>query len=275
MNAATTRSAGGTACSTFRGAQVQRPAVKCSALRLPVSKPTLVDVPVSNHGARVRHIIYLKGLEEEFDVVSPAELGGFGSEQFIALNPQNKMPILLLPNGQSLPESEVIAQYVLDKFSGQGPAMMAADPESRAIATLAARIHDQYITPIQACLYRKFEAPERAAMLAQLVKQLDVLEGVCVGPYIAGPQVTAADSALMPTFVFLTFILPRYFGWRDVFVGRPKLAAWWGRMQQDAASKRVIEEVMGGLESWAVKNRWEDLGIVQQVQQHKELQWVY
>jgi glutathione S-transferase len=55
----------------------------------------------------VRHIIYLKGLEDEFDVVSPAELGGFGSEQFIALNPQNKMPILLLPNGQSLPESEV------------------------------------------------------------------------------------------------------------------------------------------------------------------------
>jgi hypothetical protein len=44
---------------------------------------------------------------------------------------------------------QVIAQYVLDKYSGQGPAMMAADPESRAIATLAARIHDQYITPIQ------------------------------------------------------------------------------------------------------------------------------
>lgn len=108
----------------------------CSALRLPVSKPTLVDVPVSNHGARVgsrgelgylvglqlgqrqhapfsaalaqvRHIIYNKGLENEFDVVSPAELGGLGSEQYMALNPQNKMPLLLLPNGQSLPESEV------------------------------------------------------------------------------------------------------------------------------------------------------------------------
>lgn len=48
-----------------------------------------------------------------------------------------------------LPRPQVIAQYVLDKYSGQGPAMMAADPESRAIATLAARIHDQYITPIQ------------------------------------------------------------------------------------------------------------------------------
>lgn len=44
---------------------------------------------------------------------------------------------------------QVIAQYILDKYSGAGPSMMAADPESRAIATLAARIHDQYITPIQ------------------------------------------------------------------------------------------------------------------------------
>jgi hypothetical protein len=38
---------------------------------------------------------------------------------------------------------------------------------------------------------------------------------------------------------------------------------------------QVIDEVTGGLESWAAKNRWEDLGIVQQVQEHKELQWVY
>lgn len=94
---------------------------------------------------------------------------------------------------------------------------------------------------LQACLYRKFDAPQRASMLAQLVKQLDVLEGVCVGPFIAGQQLTAGDSALMPTFVFLTFILPRYFGWNDVFAGRPKLAAWWARMQQDPVARRVSE----------------------------------
>lgn len=36
---------------------------------------------------------------------------------------------------------------------------------------------------------------------------------------------------------------------------------------------QVIDEVTGGLEQWASKNRWEDLGIVQQVQEHPELQW--
>lgn len=55
----------------------------------------------------------------------------------------------------------------------------------------------------------------------------------------AGPDITTGDSALFPTVVFMTYILPRYFGWRDVFVGRPKLAAWWGRMQQDEHAKRV------------------------------------
>jgi hypothetical protein len=50
---------------------------------------------------------------------------------------------------------------------------------------------------------------------------------------------TTGDSALFPTFVFFTYILPRYFGWRDVFAGRPKLAAWWALMQQDAHTKRV------------------------------------
>jgi len=38
---------------------------------------------------------------------------------------------------------------------------------------------------------------------------------------------------------------------------------------------QVIDEVTGGLEGWASKNRWEDLGIVQQLQQHPELQWAY
>ncbi|WIA30397.1 hypothetical protein OEZ86_000482 [Tetradesmus obliquus] len=250
----------------------RRTAVIVRAEKFTVTKPTLIDAPVSNHGARVRHVIYAKGLEGEVDIVSPMALGGFGSEQFLAANPQNKMPILLLPDGSSVPESEVIAQYLLDKAGG---GMQAPTPELRAVAALATRIHDQYITPIQACMYRKMEAGERAALLQQLVKQLDVLEGICVGPYIAGPDITTGDSALFPTVVIMTYILPRYFGWRDVFAGRPKLAAWWGRMQQDEHAKRVIAEVTSGLEKWSANNRWSELGIIQQLQQHSEYKWVY
>jgi len=41
------------------------------------SQSTLFDVPVSNHGARVRFVIYKKGLESEFKIESPfGAIGG-------------------------------------------------------------------------------------------------------------------------------------------------------------------------------------------------------
>jgi hypothetical protein len=45
---------------------------------------------------------------------------------------------------------QVIVQYILDKWGNIGPSLLAATPEARATAALAARLHDQYITPIQA-----------------------------------------------------------------------------------------------------------------------------
>ena len=56
------------------------------------SRHTLFDVPVSNNGARCRIILYKKGLpESEVKVVSPADLGGFKSESYLAVNPQGKV----------------------------------------------------------------------------------------------------------------------------------------------------------------------------------------
>eukprot|EP00877_Chromochloris_zofingiensis_P012563 jgi/Chrzof1/7560/Cz02g28130.t1 len=74
---------------------------------LSFAKPTLFDVPVSNHGARVRHVIYFKGLQDTFDIVSPGSVGGLASDAYKSLNPQGKMPLLALPDNTLLPESEV------------------------------------------------------------------------------------------------------------------------------------------------------------------------
>ena len=52
---------------------------------------TLYDAPVSNHGARVRLLLYKKGLEQQVDVVSPGAIGGLRSDEYRALNPQSKM----------------------------------------------------------------------------------------------------------------------------------------------------------------------------------------
>jgi hypothetical protein len=38
---------------------------------------------------------------------------------------------------------------------------------------------------------------------------------------------------------------------------------------------QVIDEVTGGLEKWSANNRWSELGISQQLQQHSEYKWAY
>lgn len=132
-------------------AQTRRTVVVSAA----TAKYTLYDMPVSNHGARVRHVIYAKGLEDEFAIVPPSELGGLGSPEYKKLSPQGKMPLLVLPDGvgggggAALPESEVIVQYICDRFGDRGPSMRAATPELRARAALATRIHDIYVASVQ------------------------------------------------------------------------------------------------------------------------------
>jgi glutathione S-transferase len=88
-------------------------------------------------------------------------------------------------------------------------------------------------------MYRQMDIGQRAKELEQLNFQLDVLEGLAEGPYLVGEELSSADAALFPTFVFMTFILEGIFGWEDVFKGRPKLRAYWDQMNEDVDGKRV------------------------------------
>lgn len=47
------------------------------------------------------------------------------------------------------------------------------------------------------------------------------------------------------------------------------------RFCSSAVCGQVIQEVTGGLEGWSSKNRWEDLGIVQQLRDNPQYKWVY
>lgn len=90
----------------------------------------------------------------------------------------------------------------------------------------------------QVAMYKPMPLEERVAGLADIDRILHDLEALCDGPWLCGANPTTADAAAMPLFVFITFMLPRFFGW-DVFAGRPKLAAWWAAIRQDPHAKRV------------------------------------
>ena len=81
----------------------------------------------------------------------------------------------------------------------------------------------------------------RAEQVKQLAAQLDNLETLVVGPHVVGDELTTADGALFPNMCWMIFILPQFFGWEDVFKGRPKLAACWESIQEDEAAAKVSE----------------------------------
>ncbi|KAL1520148.1 hypothetical protein AB1Y20_023619 [Prymnesium parvum] len=255
-----------------------------------VARPTLLSVDVGNNPARCRMLIYHKGLEAEVDIKSPADYGGTASKEYRALNPQGKIPVLLLPSGDAFFEARVINGYLNDKFASVGPAVGASTPEDRALASLINQVHDLYlaspnssdpaVTANQGALYKSVEqidAASRAAKLAEIDKQLDVLEKLVKGPYAAGESLTEADFALYPTLsCFIAWLLPTVFGWAnpmDDESRRPKLKAWLATVGALPAAQRVKAEVMAGLESWKASGRLDP--IKEQVAANPQFKWIF
>ena len=228
--------------------------------RAPSASARPSNQPVSNFGARPRLVIAWKGLQRDVAVASPSELGGLKSAEYLALNPQGKMPLLTgLPNGRALPESEVIVGYLLDVFAARGPSLRPPTPEGRAAAALLTRLHDTYLGPLQGAMYKEMDVMARVRDIGEIARQLRVLEDAmdAGGPYAAGPELSTADAALFPTFVFYTHMLPAKFGWRSVFTGKPRLERWWAALcaQPDAAAVRADMEA--GLAKWEEAQRWD------------------
>jgi glutathione S-transferase len=255
-------------------------------------KPVLYDLPVSNNGARCRIIIYKKGIEDQVGIKSPMDLGGLKSPEYLKLNPQGKMP-LLVADEITLPESDTISRYLLDRFVDAGPSFVPASPTERARSDLLCRLHDtyvasmrtfalsyvtlshslsmlgiSYITSIQGALY-KATPPfgifgSRLDALKELRKQLHILNDAAdpKGPFLAGAELSLADATVFPTLVFVAHMLPMYATPTDAPFDLtaelgPRLGVWYAHMQtSDPVFKRVHEEIQSALNGWSSKGRW-------------------
>lgn len=181
------------------------------------------------------------------------------------------MPLLVLPCGTAIPESDTISRFILDEYKADGPSFDPGSPLLRARSDLAARILDIYITPNQGCLYKEMTAESRARGITEIAFQLDVIESVLSdgpGHRVCGDRASLGDSAIFPTLCFLVDLLPAIYNWTldDVFKNRPKLRAHWLEMSEsDAAGKKVVGEMREGLKGWSEAGRFDNLGIKAQV----------
>eukprot|EP00640_Fibrocapsa_japonica_P001335 CAMPEP_0113934438 /NCGR_PEP_ID=MMETSP1339-20121228/1760_1 /TAXON_ID=94617 /ORGANISM="Fibrocapsa japonica" /LENGTH=401 /DNA_ID=CAMNT_0000936241 /DNA_START=12 /DNA_END=1217 /DNA_ORIENTATION=- /assembly_acc=CAM_ASM_000762 len=224
----------------------------------------LFDMPISNAGARCRLVIYEKGIEESVKIVSPMDLGGLKSPEYLQLNPQGKMPCLVTKDGTSIPESACVVEYLLETYT-QGPSFRPEDAAARIKDRQIVRHHDMYLQSIQGCMYKAtpdfWGGCSRAEALQKLKTQLAVLEDMvsAEGPFLSGPQMGVSDITVFPTAVFWTEILPAQFGWEMAEVFGPKMQKWWDHMLGLPVGQKVQAEIKGPLDGWAAGGRFDSI----------------
>lgn len=201
----------------------------------------LYQLNLSPYTARVRLICYAKGLDIEF-----AEPPGFRTDAYKAVNPVGKIPALELDDGTVLPESEVICEYLEDRFPE--PPLRPTDPLVAAKARLLARMVDLYVVPAMAPLFGQLQAAEKdQQIIADGISNARTAFGYLehyIGQdgFAAGGALSHADGALIGGLFFATSLLP-LFGLAEPLAETPKLAAYWQAIQKDTIGARLIGEL--------------------------------
>ena len=160
----------------------------------------------SSAAYRVRIALNLKGLAYETMPVHLVKEGGHNRRpEFRAINPQMRVPTLVVPSGDVLIQSLAIIEY-LDETHPEPP-LLPKDPIARAQARALAEIVACDIHPLNnigSLRYLKRELhQEQAAIDAWYhhwaLTGFEAIEAlVRPGPYACGGAVTVADLCLVP-----------------------------------------------------------------------------
>ena len=206
----------------------------------------LYNANLSNFASKCRLAIYEKNAPVE---VTPIPGGDLKSPEYLKIYPLGKTPALAI-EGLVIGESEVINEYLEEKFPT--PALLPKDPESRARVRELSRFHDLYLEPPLRALFPQVNPATRDQKLVdeklkEVVLRVDQLEArLSSGPYALGSMFTLADCALIPTMFFATLLLPML-GGPSVLDTRPKLAAWWAKVQERPTVQKVLGEQQAAL----------------------------
>ena len=214
----------------------------------------LYSVDLSPYAARLRMQIYAKGIT---DIAFEQPAADWGMPKFRERFPIGRIPLLDI-DGDTIPESEVIAEYLEEIYPE--PSLLGNTPRETAHIRLLARIGEIYIinntftlSRLTGALSRRTPSAARndavteqlIVELVQNLKALDRLIGkdgfACCG------RITLADCVLVPGLFRVENILP-IVGVDTPIPAIANVAAYWSAIQRNEHAARVLIELRRGLE---------------------------
>ena len=207
----------------------------------------LYNTMLSPFATRVRLAIYAKGLAVE---LMPYVEAGLKSPETLSKNPLGRVPALVLDNGDILPESDTIVEYLDDAYPA--PPLRPATAEGKARVRLLARIGELYVMKPCEALFAQLDPATRdeAAVtlgFADVATNLGLLDHYLgAWPYAWGETLTTADCALMPVLFFVNGLCTM-FGRPPLADGATKSAKYWTFMQTEPVLSRGVAEMAAGL----------------------------
>jgi glutathione S-transferase len=210
----------------------------------------LYSLLASPFAARVRAAIYAKNLDVQ--IISPPP-DWRTSPEYRKLNPLVRIPVLILDDGSSLPESGVIVEYLEDAFP-QVPLRPPAAAE-RARVRLITQVAELYVQPAMSPLFRLFDTKERdeAAIEAQISKFEATLQQLNdllrPGEYAVGDRLTTADLWLAPQRMMLGGLMA-WSGRTELLDGHDALIAYSDLAHRDPFLNRVWQEMEEGVKAF-------------------------
>lgn len=201
---------------------------------------------LSPYSARVRMQIYAKGLTD-ISIERPAH---FGTPKFREEFPIGRIPVLDI-DGDMMPESEVIAEYLEEVFPT--PSLLGATPRETAHIRTIARVGDIYILNNMFMLSGQSRAESRNQGIidllgGQVVRNIKALNRM-IGQdgFACSSRLTLADCALVPALFMVENVLPST-GMEDPIPKAAHVAAYWAAIQQNEHAARTLVELHRGLE---------------------------
>lgn len=203
---------------------------------------------LSPFASRCRLQIHLKSLDIEINAIN-------NDEEFAALkavNPIGKIPILELDNGEKIPESRVILEYIEDIFPSSP--LRPESPESKARMRLLGQLSDLYLMEVLLTMFPHLNPKVRDP--AFIDKQLGELHlGLthldtylnAEDEFAVGENPTLADCMLVPVLFFVFSFLPA-FGDSTSVSQWEKVDRYWAKIQKTEPFTRVIAELSAALE---------------------------